>query len=99
MGIIMKYTFTFEGETRSYSKEALKTVSVSFENPANQKTILDEFLNFLKATGECVGPNSQLSITDYNASDVLNKSNGIKIDFSNYDAAQKLKDIVGPADC
>ena len=88
----MKYTFTFEGDTRSYSQEASKTVSISFENPAGQKVILDEFLNFLKATGEYIGPNAQLNITDYDASEVLNKANGIKIDFSNYDTAQKLKD-------
>ena len=47
----MKYTFTFEGDTRSYSQEASKTVSISFENPAGQKVILDEFLNFLLVSG------------------------------------------------
>lgn len=91
----MKYTFIFEGDTLSYNNEASKKVTVSFENPAGQKVILDEFLNFLKAAGEYVPNNAQLKLEEGFKLNLDEINSGYKIDFTGL----REKNFIGPEDC
>jgi hypothetical protein len=93
-----KITLTYEGETISYSDEATKVVTVSFENPKSVNTILHEITGFLKASGYPIGDNQQL-VLGYDQSE--SPTNGIQYTFSDnlHTIRNMQKSFIGPEDC
>lgn len=55
----MKYTFTYES-----NKHENKTITISFNAVNGEKTILDNFFNFMKAVGYVYGKNEVLKIVN-----------------------------------
>lgn len=93
-----KITLTYEGETVSYSDDAAKIVTVSFENPKSVSTILHEITGFLKASGYPIGDNQEL-ILGYNVPEP--STNEIQYTFNDksYTIKNMQKSFIGPEDC
>jgi|688.fasta_scaffold14688_20 hypothetical protein len=97
-----KITLTYEGETLSYSDDAKKVVTVSFENPKNVSIILQEITGFLKASGYPIGDNQHL-VLGYDKPEPPNS--GISFRFDEFDDERLngirhlKKSYIGPEDC